>query len=85
ASPVPRCAYGDHFWDLRWRKWYDICVAFVVGLPHGLAFPTFVPMAARSPVNSPSHGTSGVLSMAFGRMIGGQVCAVSVTHVTVSL
>ncbi|KAH9163457.1 hypothetical protein EDB89DRAFT_1912636 [Lactarius sanguifluus] len=44
-------------------------VAFAVGMPCGFAYPTFVPMAVCSPVNSPSCGTSGVILMAFWKDI----------------
>ncbi|KAH9173182.1 hypothetical protein EDB89DRAFT_2228909, partial [Lactarius sanguifluus] len=69
ASPVS---------PLRMRRSFGIYggrngVAFAVGLPCGFAYPTFAPMAARSPVNSPSRGTSRVTAMAFRRVLGGQV------------
>ncbi|KAH9166662.1 hypothetical protein EDB89DRAFT_192901 [Lactarius sanguifluus] len=50
ASPVPRCAYGDHFWDLRWRKWCRLCrwPAPWVGLSdlcaHGCALSCQLPL-----------------------------------------
>ncbi|KAH9037941.1 hypothetical protein EDB84DRAFT_1437310 [Lactarius hengduanensis] len=73
-----------NFWDLRWKKWCRLCRWLALWV----CLLTFAPMAARSPVNSPSRSTSRVIAMVYGRMVGGQVrrvCAVSITRVTVSL
>ncbi|KAH9018043.1 hypothetical protein EDB84DRAFT_1679412 [Lactarius hengduanensis] len=73
-----------NFWDLRWKKWCRLCRWLALWV----CLSTFAPMAARSPVNSPSRSTSRVIAMVYGRMVGGQVrrvCAVSITRVTVSL
>ncbi|KAH9027022.1 hypothetical protein EDB85DRAFT_1977401, partial [Lactarius pseudohatsudake] len=72
--PFLRCARGNLFGIYGGRNG----VAFVVGLPRGFAFRPLcpwlrafqvglTPVAAlqRSPVNSPSRGTLGVISMAF--------------------
>src|SRR5882757_8735430 len=61
--PFLRCACGDHFWDLWWKKWYVISglselsqwcrLCRWLALSVWVCLSTFAPMAARSSCQLP--------------------------------